>query len=131
MSRPEAERSRRLLARADADLSAVRALEANEDVPSEIVGFHAQQAAEKLLKAVLAAHAVEYPRTHSIRYLLDLLGEHGLAPPDELGQVTEFYPFAVQLRYEAPVADEPFDRQAAKDLLERLRAWAVEHIPLP
>ena len=128
MSRPEAERSRRLLARADADLAAVRALEANEDVPGEIVGFHAQQAAEKLLKAVLTAHAVAYPRTHSIRYLLDLLAEHGLAPPDELDEVKELYPFAVQLRYEALGDDEPFDRRAAKDLLERLRAWAAEQI---
>ena len=55
MNRPEAERARALLGRADADLAAVRALEAVETVPDEVVGFHAQQAVEKLLKAVLAA----------------------------------------------------------------------------
>ena len=66
MNRPEAERARALLGRADADLAAVRALEAVETVPDEVVGFHAQQAVEKLLKAVLAAHDIDFPRTHSI-----------------------------------------------------------------
>jgi hypothetical protein len=81
MSRPEAERARAFLQRADADLAAVRALESLSEVPDEIVGFHGQQAAEKLLKAVLAAHGIDFPRTHSIRFLLDLLDDRGLAPP--------------------------------------------------
>jgi HEPN domain-containing protein len=78
MNRPEGERARAF--RAAADLAAVRALEASGDVRDEIVGFHAQQCAEKLLKAVLAANAVEFPRTHSLRFLLDLLSDHGLPP---------------------------------------------------
>jgi len=40
MSRPESERARGFLARADADLAAVRALEDLDTVPDEIVGFH-------------------------------------------------------------------------------------------
>jgi hypothetical protein len=80
MSRPEAERARAFLERADADLAAVRAMEAVDEVPDEIVGFHGQQAAEKLLKAVLAAHGIDFPRTHSLRFLLDLLDDRGLAP---------------------------------------------------
>jgi HEPN domain-containing protein len=80
MSRPEVGRARAFLQRADAGLAAVCALEALDKVPDEIVGFHGQQAAEKLLKAVLAAHPIESPRTHSIRFLLDLLDDHGLAP---------------------------------------------------
>jgi len=71
MSQPEAERARAFLDRADADLVAVRALEKLDTVPDEIVGFHGQQAAEKLLKAVLAARGIDFPRTHSIRFLLD------------------------------------------------------------
>jgi hypothetical protein len=71
MSRPEIERARAFLARADADLAAVRALETLDTVPDEIVGFHGQQSAEKLLKAVLVGHGIEFPRTHSLRFLLD------------------------------------------------------------
>jgi HEPN domain-containing protein len=35
--------------------------------------FHAQQAAEKYLKALLARHGLEVPRTHVIEQLLDLI----------------------------------------------------------
>ncbi|MGH2779901.1 MAG: HEPN domain-containing protein [Thermoleophilaceae bacterium] len=128
MSRPEAERACAFFQRADADLAAIRALEAVDEVPDEIVGFHGQQAAEKLLKAVLAAHGIDFPRTHSIRFLLDLLDDRGLAPPSDLHGVVELYPFGVQLRYEAPLDEEPLDRAAMRALLERLRAWTAAHV---
>ena len=129
MSRPDIERARAFLARADADLAAVRALETLDTVPDEIVGFHGQQSAEKLLKAVLVGHGVEFPRTHSLRFLLDLLADHELAPPAQLHGITELYPFGVQLRYEAPLNEEPLDRPEVRELLERLRGWAARHIP--
>lgn len=129
MSRPETERARAFLARADADLAAVRALEQLDDVPDEIVGFHGQQAAEKLLKAVLAANGIDFPRTHSLRFLLDLLDDHALAPPPDLHSVAELYPFGVQLRYETPLDEEPLDRTATLTLLERLRSWAADRVP--
>lgn len=128
MSRPEAERARGFLQRADADLAAVRAMESVSEVPDEIVGFHGQQAAEKLLKAVLAAHGLDFPRTHSIRFLLDLLNDRGLALPSDLEGVVELYPFGVQFRYEAPLDDEPLDRAAMRELLERLRVWTAAHM---
>jgi HEPN domain-containing protein len=129
MTRPEVERARALLERADADLAAVRALETVDTVPDEIVGFHGEQAAEKLLKAVLAGHGIEFPRTHSLRFLLDLLADRGLGPPAELHVLTELYPFGVQLRYEAPLDEEPLDRTALRELLEHLRDWTGSQIP--
>ena len=129
MSQPEIERARAFLERADADLAAVRALEHDRSVPDAIVGFHAQQAAEKLLKAVLASRGIEFPRTHSLRYLIDTLADHQLDPPEDNQALTALYPFAVQLRYEAPFDDEPFDRTAARELLDRLRDWSAEHVP--
>jgi len=35
--------------------------------------FHAQQAAEKSLKAVLVARQIAFPKTHSIKLLIELL----------------------------------------------------------
>jgi HEPN domain-containing protein len=128
MNRPEDERAQTFVERADADLAAVRALQANDAVPDEIVGFHAQQCAEKLLKAVLAAAGVDFPRTHSIRFLLDVLGDHELSPPRSLHAVEELYPYAVQLRYDAPLDDDPLDREATLALLEALQAWTVEQL---
>ena len=39
----------------------------------ELLCFHAQQAAEKSLKAVLIHHSIELPRTHNLERLIDLL----------------------------------------------------------
>jgi HEPN domain-containing protein len=36
------------------------------DVDDDTLGFHAQQAAEKLLKAALVFCNVDYPRTHNL-----------------------------------------------------------------
>ncbi len=130
MNRPEGEgeRARTFLRRADADLAAVRAMEALDEVPDEIVGFHGQQAAEKLLEAVLAAHGIDFPRAHSIRFLLDLLDDRRLAPPSDLHGIVELYPFGVQLRYGAPLDEELLDRAAMRELLDRLRAWTETHL---
>ena len=50
---------------ADDELMA-RALLPVEGVTDAGVGFHAQQAIEKSLKAVLTARSVEYPYTHDL-----------------------------------------------------------------
>lgn len=57
---------------AKADLDAAKVLlSAGSDSPS-IAAFHAQQCAEKALKAFLVRHEVDFPYTHDIRRLLDL-----------------------------------------------------------
>lgn len=67
MRRPE-EEIRRLVCewieRADLDFDTVVRL-AGEARFRDIVAFHAQQAAEKYLKALLTRHQVEFPKTQS------------------------------------------------------------------
>ena len=58
---------------AKSDLELAR-IEKPEGVLLENLCFHAQQAAEKTLKAVLIFLEIDFPRTH-IRTLLDLLPE--------------------------------------------------------
>lgn len=70
-----------LLQKARDDLYVLERLATDADAPTWSVGFHAQQAVEKALKAVLAARSVEFPRTHNLAQLLDLLREQGLPPP--------------------------------------------------
>jgi HEPN domain-containing protein len=50
-------------------------------VSDEVIGFHLQQAAEKLLKALLAAREVRYGRIHNLRALMDLLTDAGCPLP--------------------------------------------------
>lgn len=47
----------------------------DHDVPDDVIGFHAQQAVEKLLKAALANAGVPPPRVHDPGRLVALLDE--------------------------------------------------------
>ena len=46
----------------------------------EVLCFHTQQAVEKALKAVLIAHGIPVPKTHSIRMLIDLIPQNTKIP---------------------------------------------------
>ncbi len=73
---PRNEELRRLIAgwigKADLDFATVVRLEP-EGKFRDIVAFHAQQAAEKYLKALLTRHQIEFPKTHLMQQLLVLL----------------------------------------------------------
>ncbi len=95
-----------------------------DTISDSIVGFHAQQAVEKLMKALLTQLKVPYELTHSLDRLLILLesrGEHLPATALTLGDLTDF---AVGYRYSyLPPTLSP-DR---KELVESVRILR-EHI---
>jgi len=66
-----AERSvaRLLLESARQDEKAVAALSDVADIGDAIIGFHAQQAVEKALKAALSSAGIVFRRTHDIAEL--------------------------------------------------------------
>lgn len=99
----------------------------NADVADAIVGFHAQQAVEKALKAALAVQAVEFPYTHDLDGLLELCRSAGVEPPLELAGVEELSPFGVTFRY--GTLDPPsLDRRAAARRAEIAVAWGSDTI---
>jgi HEPN domain-containing protein len=60
--------------KADEDLgAATHLLRVGRECPTSSVAFHAQQCVEKYLKAVLAFNSVEFPKTHDIERLVELL----------------------------------------------------------
>jgi hypothetical protein len=65
-----------LLHKAAQDEAPLQRLLPHADLDDELIGFHAQQAVEKLLKAWLAHLGVDYPRTHSLGTLVEILGAH-------------------------------------------------------
>lgn len=117
-----------LIEKADADRATVAALLDNQEVPDNILGFHAQQCAEKLIKAVLTISEIAYPRTHDIPFLLDLLLENNLEPPIDRAAVVKLNPYAVDFRYEDPWSTDTFDRPLTMKLLDQLRDWAVSRV---
>jgi HEPN domain-containing protein len=113
-----------LLAKAQQDMQAVDALIDETAISDEIVGFHLQQATEKLLKAALAELEQEVPRTHSLVFLFDRLNGAGTSIPQNLSVLAELTPFAVEFRYGVLRAQSsPLDRHQMRALLDRLRTW--------
>ena len=127
MSSPELEPSQLaaiLGQKATDDAVAVREIEGNAEIADSILGFHAQQAIEKWLKAVLAASSVAFEYTHDLRHLIGLVEAAGLPFPLDIPQVVMFTEFAVPLRYEDLLDAEPLDRPAAVTLVDEVGAWA-------
>ncbi len=67
-----------------------------------LIAFHAQQCAEKYLKAYLVYHDIDFPYTHDIRKLLKLCGNATWI--GKIQNAEELTPFAVTTRY--PMLDE-------------------------
>lgn len=61
--------------------------------------FHAQQCAEKALKALLIARSIEFPPTHAIERLLDLLSGAAVELPPDVDEAFILTQYAVQTRY--------------------------------
>ena len=86
--------------------------------------FHAQQAVEKGLKAVLLKRGVEFPFTHNLQGLLDRMPPELNVPRGVLDAVV-LTPYAVTARYPGefePVSET--DRQDAVRLAEVALQWA-------
>jgi HEPN domain-containing protein len=112
-----------LAQKATDDAVAVREIESNPEIADSILGFHAQQAVEKWLKAVLVANSVAFEYTHDLRHLIGLVEDAGLTFPLDIPQVVMFTEFAVPLRYEDLLDAEPLDRRAAVALVREVEAW--------
>ena len=71
-----------LLEMAMGDLNSLRGMTMStspdeEFFSDEVFGFHAQQAAEKCVKAWIAALGKPYPRTHDLMALIETLNDAG------------------------------------------------------
>jgi len=88
-----------LLALAREDLAAAEALDRAEGVSDAPVGFHAQQAIEKALKASIAGRDTDFPFTHDIGLLMQLCQDAGLELPADLTDADRLTPYAAAIRY--------------------------------
>lgn len=58
--------AKKFLRKADQDMTVLEKWRQDPDIAGEILGFHAQQAAEKMLKAILSYKGIEVPLTHRL-----------------------------------------------------------------
>lgn len=118
-----ADLARELLGLAADDLTAAQALVDVPAVSDAIVGFHAQQATEKALKAALAATGQDFPFTHNIALLMQLCEDAGIGFPAVLEEIDLLTPYGVAARYGAR-SPGTVDRATALDLAANAVAWA-------
>lgn len=117
-----------LARKADEDATAVREFAANPEIADGIIGFHAQQAIEKWLKALLASRAQDFEYTHDLRHLIALVGLEEDDAPFDIREAVDLTEYAVPLRYEDLLDAEPLDRQAAVALIDDVGRWAAEQL---
>jgi len=118
------EHARALLDMARKDLAALCAMGDRQAFADEILGFHAQQTAEKALKAWVAYLGQEYPFRHDLGELLSLL--EGLGQDvRRFWDLVDYTDFGVRFRYEAVEEEEPpLERESTCARLTAL----VEHV---
>ena len=103
------------------------------NVQWEDLGFNAQQAAEKALKAVLVWHGVQPPKTHDAAELIRALQEKHLPVPPKAEELTSLTAFAVEARYPGagfPEVSEE-DYRGALGLATVVVDWAEKLVDSP
>ena len=95
------------------------------DILFETLCFHAQQAVEKSIKAVLLQKGVVFPYTHDIARLITLVNTAGIPWQEALNPSADLTEYAVETRYprETNSVTETEYRQAI-EIAERVVAWA-------
>ena len=70
--------------------------------------FHAQQCAEKYIKALLTLRQIAFPRTHDLAALYALCKQNGIILPVSEDKLEKLSAFAVEVRYPGilPTFDE-------------------------
>lgn len=96
---------------ADEDLHLAQyGLTLTEGCPYRLIAYHAQQCAEKYLKAYLVYWRIDFPYTHNISRLLELCPELTSWPKTIL-EAEELTPYAITARY--PGEDEEVTKEEA------------------
>jgi len=98
------------------------------DGPYDTACFHAQQAAEKYLKAVMAAHGLEIPRTHDLEELQLLCAELILDDNFKNLALEELSDYAVSVRYDFEFWPDVKTAVDAVKIVEHVRIFATTAI---
>jgi HEPN domain-containing protein len=113
------------LENARSDLRLARLAIGQDVLPGQIC-FHAQQAVEKALKAVLLARRVEFPLTHDLEELLAILSDAGISVPADLQEAGALTPYAVETRYPGFWGEiSEMDMLQALELAQEALDWAT------
>jgi len=112
-----------LLQKAGNDLIAGNATIATGEA-LDTVCFHAQQAVEKSLKALLALKDVEYPWRHDLGELLALVAPWCPALKEMELEILALSPYAIEIRYGDTIVPDIDEARTALDVAARVHRLA-------
>jgi len=110
--------------RAQADLALARVALPPGAVLEDLC-YHAQQAAEKALKAVFMRHGWTFRYVHDLAELIAGLAQHGMQVPDSVRDAIVLTEYAHQTRY--PGSNDPVTQAeyyTAMELAQAVVTWA-------
>src|SRR5919108_1896932 len=117
------------LDKAHKDLQAATILFNSDIEDYDNVGFHAQQAAEKFIKALLVRYQIEFPKTHSITVLRQLIAQVDQALAERLALADALTPYGVEFRYPGDFAPLSHDQGTqALQLAAKTRDVILSHL---
>ena len=116
------------LRKAAQDEALLDAVIASDKVSDEVIGFHCQQAAEKMLKALLSDLGAAFHKTHELGALMDSLARSGAPLPGEFENLDVLTPFGAVYRYDDYDGTEPLNRADTRALLKSLRALVEDRL---
>ncbi len=116
--------------KAEHDLLAADLIVGGKEVPWDMVAFHAQQAAEKYLKAFLVLKDSQPPKIHDLPKLLRLCAAFAQEFAGFADDAEFLSPLAVFARYPGD-PDEPSREDAARgvEIAKRIRECVKQHLP--
>ena len=95
-------------------------------IGDEVIGFHCQQAAEKMLKALLSDLGASFHKTHELGALMESLAHCGEPLPPDFETLDALTPFGAVYRYDDYDDTEPLNRVETRALLRSLRRWVED-----
>ena len=116
------------VAKAERDFATMkREFRVAEDANYDDVCFHAQQCIEKLLKGYLQELEIEFPRSHDLRELLNLLLPTHATWTDYIDDCARLSEYAVSFRYPGETAERSI-AERAMNLCVKLRGVILDRL---
>jgi HEPN domain-containing protein len=115
--------------KAEEDINAARSLMTHGEMFLSTVCFHAQQSAEKYLKAFLTSRQIEFRKRHDIGELLDLIAPLDSRLSEALRDAVVLTDYGVAVRYPGDFPNvTAADAQRAIQLAEEVRRLVLESL---
>jgi HEPN domain-containing protein len=116
--------------KAENDLKTAKDELNTENPAKDTICFHAQQCAEKYLKAFLVYHEIEFEKTHVLEDLIALAAQIDNSFIKLIEFAKKLTPYAVEIRY--PLFEEPTmeETQEAIKIAEEIKKFVLDRIHL-